>query len=144
MKTQVKNIKARHPSFRRIILPGMKTGKEAPGHFMKQQKVACPTRDGYRFVSIDEIRYCQAESNYTRLCLSDETTVLISRTLSDVEEILPEAAFIRIHQSYLVHMESVTHYASDHVLITGKRKLPVSRSRRKQVREVLLGSMLTI
>ena len=65
----------------------------------QQQKIALPNRDGYVFTRVDSILCCLAEGAYTKVVLTDKHSILISRTLGDIQEMLPPETFIRIHHS---------------------------------------------
>ncbi len=60
----------------------------------QQQKVALPNGDGYEFTVVESILYCTAEGAYTKVTLTGKRSLLISRTLVDIEEILPPEIFI--------------------------------------------------
>jgi two-component system LytT family response regulator len=66
-------------------------------------KLALPTYDGLELVPIASIAHCQSESNYTKFYFVDGTTLLICKTLKDVDSALSPHGFIRIHQSHLVN-----------------------------------------
>ncbi len=76
----------------------------------QQQKIALPNRDGYEFAQVNSILYCSAEGAYTKIVFNDKHSLLISRTLGDIEEMLPHEIFIRIHNSTIVNLNAVTHY----------------------------------
>lgn len=69
-----------------------------------KQRVAFPGREGYEFIEIENIVYAKAESAYTHIFLKDKRKLVISKTLSDIEEMLPETPFQRIHHSSLVNL----------------------------------------
>src|SRR4051812_49308951 len=73
-------------------------------------KIAIPTMDGFRMVSIDAIVYCKADSNYTILFLKDSQKLTTTRTLKEIEEFLNEYGFLRIHNSYVVNLNEVERY----------------------------------
>jgi two-component system, LytTR family, response regulator len=105
-----------------------------------EQKIALPTRDGYEFVQVNSILYCGAEGAYTKIVFSDKHSLLISRTLGDIEEMLPHEVFIRIHHSTIVNLNAVTHFIradGGYVVMNTNEKLMVSKARR----EVLLERM---
>jgi two-component system LytT family response regulator len=100
----------------------------------EQHKVALPNSDGYEFVQVATILYCTAEGAYTRVVLKDKAPLLISKTLGDVEEILPSESFIRIHHSTIVNINAITHYSrtdGGYVVISTKEKLVVSKARKE-------------
>ncbi|MBY0425360.1 MAG: LytTR family DNA-binding domain-containing protein, partial [Cytophagales bacterium] len=76
----------------------------------KINKIAIPTASGFEFVNIQDIIYCQADSDYTWLFIQQEGKLLSSRTLKDFEKLLPEDIFFRSHKSYLVNMNCVKKY----------------------------------
>ena len=79
----------------------------------QDQKIALPNRDGYEFTPIQSILYCSAEGAYTKVVLKEKRTLLISRTLGDIHEILPAEIFVRIHHSTIVNLNAVTHYSQN-------------------------------
>lgn len=106
----------------------------------QQQKVALPSHDGYEFEHVNSILYCTAEGAYTRVVLKDKTPLLISKTLGDIEEILPRELFIRIHHSTVVNMNAITHYSrtdGGYVVINTKEKLMVSKARKEALLQQL-------
>jgi two-component system LytT family response regulator len=100
----------------------------------QQQKIALPNRDGYEFAQASSILYCSAEGAYTKIVFTDKHSLLISRTLGDIEEILPSEIFIRIHHSTIVNINAVTHYQrtdGGYVVINTNEKLMVSKARKE-------------
>jgi two-component system LytT family response regulator len=108
-----------------------------PSH---EQKIALPIRDGYEFAQVNSILYCGAEGAYTKVVFSDKHSLLISRTLGDIEEMLPSEVFIRIHHSTIVNINAVTHYSrtdGGYVVMNTNEKLMVSKARRETLLEKL-------
>ena len=107
---------------------------------VEQQKIALPNRDGYEFVPVNSILYCAAEGAYTKIVLSDKHSLLISRTLGDIEEMLPGEIFIRIHHSTIVNLNAVTHYVrtdGGYVVMNTNEKMMVSKARKDALLEKL-------
>ena len=100
----------------------------------QQQKIALPNRDGYEFAQASSILYCTAEGAYTKVVFNDKHALLISRTLGDIEEILPTEIFTRIHHSTIVNINAVTHYSrtdGGYVVMNTNEKLMVSKARKE-------------
>lgn len=98
-----------------------------------QQKIALPSADGYEFEEVSSILYCTAQGAYTRVILKGKSPLLISRSLGDIEEILPPEIFLRIHHSTIVNLAEITHYSrtdGGYVVITTREKLMVSKARK--------------
>ena len=75
-----------------------------------KSKVAIPTLAGYQMEKINNIIYCEADRNYTKIHLINEKYVLVSKTLGYVEDLLPEEVFFRIHKTYLLNLNYVDKY----------------------------------
>lgn len=100
----------------------------------QDQKIAFPNREGYEFVPVQSILYCSAEGAYTKVVLQDKRSLLVSRTLGDVEELLPPEIFIRIHHSTIVNLQFIAQYSrSDggYVVLSTHERLMVSKARKE-------------
>lgn len=104
------------------------------------QKIALPQREGYEFVDVSSIVYCYAEGAYTKIFIADKKAMLISKTLGDIEELLPPEIFQRIHHSTLVNVNYILQFlrtdGGNVVLKTGE-KLAVSKSKKDNLLEKL-------
>lgn len=103
--------------------------------FMKS-KISVPVSDGYEFVEVSTIVYCQSQSNYTTLFLNDGSKVLVSKTMKDVEETLSSFFFMRVHQSYLVnpnYMKKYFRHDGGYLLMQNDESIPVSKANRSKV-----------
>jgi len=98
-----------------------------------EQKIALPQREGYEFIDVSSIIYCHAEGAYTKVFISDKKTMLISRTLGDVEELLPPDIFQRIHHSTLVNVTCISQFLRTDggmVVLKSGEKLSVSKAKK--------------
>lgn len=104
------------------------------------QRIAVPGREGYEFIEAGKIIYAKAEGSYTHLFLNDKRKLIISKTLSDIEEMLPTDHFQRIHHSTLVNISHVTHlYKTDggFLVLDNGEKLIISKSKKDSLMERL-------
>ena len=67
------------------------------------RKLKIPTRQGYSFVSIGDIIYCEADGNYTYIFTSTKENITSSVNLGKFEEELHEPHFFRINRSVLIN-----------------------------------------
>ncbi len=105
-----------------------------------QQKIALPYRDGYEFVEVAHIIYCQAEGAYTKVFPDTKKYIVVSKTLGDIEELLPIDLFQRIHHSTVVNLDYVTHFVradGGYVKLQTGESLIVSKSKKEAVMERL-------
>lgn len=106
----------------------------------RNQKIALPNKDGYEFVEANQIVYCQAEGAYTKVFVDGKKNILISKTLGDIEELLPSDVFQRIHHSTIVNLDYVTHFLrtdGGYVKMKTGEQLVVSKSRKEAILEKL-------
>jgi two-component system LytT family response regulator len=95
--------------------------------------IALPTNNGLTFASVNEIVYCTADSSYTRIYMTDKSEILLSKTLGDVEELLTEYNFFRIHHSTLINLKQVKKYIKGEggeVIMSNGKNLQVARTRK--------------
>lgn len=103
--------------------------------------LAVRTRRGTVLVPVEELDWIEAEDNYVRLHVAGKSH-LLRATLSEMEERLPEEAFLRVHRGAIVNLDRVrelqpsTHGDFKIVLRDGAL-VPMSRRFRAQVEERL-------
>lgn len=98
---------------------------------LNQNYIIVPTMDGNLNIRIDEIIYCQANSNYTHIFLEGKNKICVSKTLKYIESLLPKKRFIRIHQSHLVNINFIQQYHlgnSAHLRLKTGVELSISKS----------------
>lgn len=95
----------------------------------EDQTIALPEINGFTIVRVKDIIRCEGERNYSRIFFSNGTSVLVSRTLLDFDNLLVSHGFFRIHRSHLISLKNVNRYLkSDGGIIemNDKTQLPVS------------------
>ncbi|HBC05704.1 LytTR family DNA-binding domain-containing protein [Aequorivita todarodis] len=103
-------------------------------------KIALPTGIGFNIVEIKNIMRCQSDNNYTNFFLQDGTKILISRTLKEIDDILSEHKFIRVHQSHLINpkfVKGILKQDGGSLIMSDNIEIPVSRQKRIQINEIL-------
>ncbi|RFM25837.1 LytR/AlgR family response regulator transcription factor [Deminuibacter soli] len=97
------------------------------------RKIAMPTFEGLQLIDIAHIIYCASASNYTTLYLKQQQKLTVSRTLKEIEEMLDEYSFTRVHNSYLVNLDEITKYIrgeGGYLVMTDNSHVDVSKSRK--------------
>ena len=110
---------------------------------LQQQKptisrIALTTGDGMIFVSTNDIIYCQAESNYTQVVLSNGKKIMVSKVLKDIDEALAGEDFFRIHHSYLINLNHIQKYVrgdGGYLIMSDGTTILISRARRQEFME---------
>lgn len=71
------------------------------------KKIALRDHDNIYFVDISEIIRCSADGPYTTFYLKDRTTIIVSKTLKEYEELLTPHLFFRVHHSHLINLRHI-------------------------------------
>ena len=104
-------------------------------------KIAMPTMEGLQMITVDSIINCESDSNYTILFLKNKTKIIVSRTLKEIEELLEEHSFIRVHRCYLANLNEVEKYVKGeggYLVMSDGKTIDVARNKK----EVLLKKLL--
>src|SRR5580698_9193791 len=88
-------------------------------------------------VFLDEILYIESMKEYIRVNTKVKS-VLTKFKLTQVEELLSENNFLRIHRSFIVAKDKIEAFSATEVELGGKR-LPIGRSYKELVMSVLEG-----
>ncbi|GAA2935844.1 LytTR family DNA-binding domain-containing protein [Microbacterium luteolum] len=94
-----------------------------------------------RFVRRSDVRWVQAQGDYSRLHTGDGAGHLVRIPISELEVRWADAGFLRIHRSSLVRTAAVTEArlsGADPAVSIGELSLPVSRRLVPAVREALV------
>jgi two-component system, LytTR family, response regulator len=103
--------------------------------------IALPTSEGLTFAPVNDIIYCTADGSYTRMHMTDKSEILLSKTLGDVDEILCDYAFFRIHHSTLINLKQVKKYIKGEggdVIMSNGKCLQVARTRKNDFLNVFM------
>ncbi len=103
-------------------------------------KIVLPTMEGMCFEKVKQIAYLEASGNYTVLHFTDGRQILVCRTLREVELLLPDVAFARIHRSHTVHLKHLKKYVrgkGGHVVLQNGVSLTVSAGQKDFFLEAL-------
>jgi len=104
-------------------------------------KIAVPTMEGLQLISVDTIISCKSDSNYTIFFLKNKQKLIASQTLKEVETLLEEHAFLRVHHSYIVNLNEIVKYikgVGGYLLMSDGSNIDVSRSRKDTLLKKLL------
>lgn len=93
-------------------------------------------------VKVEKIKYISADNQYTLIILDNDKQIVIRRSVSRWEQILPEKLFIRIHRSTLINTQFIrkiekTVTNSYSVFLTDTDKpFDISRKYLKQIKKL--------
>ncbi|MFN8154745.1 MAG: LytTR family DNA-binding domain-containing protein [Bacteroidia bacterium] len=76
----------------------------------KKSKLAVPVKDGFVFISPDEIIRLQADGSYTHIYTANEKYTA-SRNIKEYEDLLHDRGFFRAHHSHLINLSHVRNFS---------------------------------
>jgi len=104
-------------------------------------KIAMPTMEGLQMIPVDSIISCESDSNYTILKLKNNKKIVASRTLKEIEELLEEHSFVRVHRCYLANMNEVEKYVKGeggYLVMSDGTSIDVARNKKEVLMKKLL------
>ena len=103
------------------------------------KKISISTSDKIHLIEVDDIIRCESDNYYTIIYFKDCTSLLVSKTLKEMEQKLEEYDFVRTHKSHLVNMRCIMNFIKDEmmVLLTDGVKVPVSKRKKEKILEVI-------
>lgn len=106
-------------------------------------RIALPTMEGLQLVPMESIICCLSSSNYTIFHLKDKQKLTVSRTLKEIEEMLEDHHFLRVHHSHLVNVNEIRKYIrgeGGQLVMSDGSTVDVSRSKK----EILLKKLHSV
>ena len=102
-------------------------------------RIALPQLNGFIIAEIDQIIYCESDSNYTRFFMKNNEQYLICRTLGEVENLMEGHLFFRSHKQFLVNIEEIKRVIREDgttLEMSNGRTIPVSRQKIDAVKQI--------
>jgi two-component system LytT family response regulator len=95
-------------------------------------KIAVSTQNGIHFIDLKDIILAESKNNYSVLTLTNKSSFTISKTLKELQEILEESHFLRIHRQYIINLNELLHFNKTDCLLTLKNNINVPVARNKK------------
>lgn len=83
-------------------------------------------------VRLDEVVYVESLKDYSRIVRCGEKPLVMKRSISSIEEMLPPHLFLRIHRSFIIAIHKVTAFTHSDVEINGE-EIPIGKLYRHQI-----------
>lgn len=82
-------------------------------------------------IFFDEILYIESQKEYININLNNKA-ITTKMAISEIESLLPNSSFLRIHRSFLIAKDKIDNYSQNDIEIAGKL-LPIGRSYKELV-----------
>ncbi|WP_075340490.1 LytR/AlgR family response regulator transcription factor [Tenacibaculum agarivorans] len=101
---------------------------------LKEKKVVINADGRLIFLLPSEILCIESDGNYSSIYTTEGKKIVVSKKLKDVNSLLPENLFFRIHNSYVINLSKVKEYykTDGYVMLEMNHKIPVSRQRKTE------------
>ncbi|WP_197429470.1 LytR/AlgR family response regulator transcription factor [Flavobacterium rakeshii] len=93
-----------------------------------QQKLVFPSKNGMEILSDNEILFCKSDGAYSFIYTIYKDSY-VSKSLGELQKMLSEQNFLRIHKSYLVNRNFIRSFSSEGLInLANGAELPVSEN----------------
>ena len=103
------------------------------------KKITINTDGKLLFLESDEILYAESDGNYSTIYLADKQKIVLTKKLKEVNELLPQDSFFRIHNSYIINLNKIKEFlkTDGYVVLQSNHKIPVSRQKKSGFLDLL-------
>ena len=103
------------------------------------KKITINTDGKLVFLNSDEILFAESDGNYSTIFLKDGQKILLTKKLKEVNALLPESSFFRIHNSYIINLNKIKEFlkTDGYVVLESNHKIPVSRQKKSDFLDML-------
>ena len=113
---------------------------------LSMNKIALEIPKGILFTSHDDIIYFEADGMYTNVFLKTGKQKTICKPLKHfIEQLQDNAMFFKCHRSFFINLKYVEELVKDegdYLLMSDRRKIPISKSKKDQFLEVVKETFL--
>lgn len=103
------------------------------------RKISLSTTDKIHLIDVDDIIRCESDNYYTKIFFKDGNSLLVSKTLKEIDQKLEEYDFVRTHKSHLVNIRYIKNFIKDEMMVVmaDDTKVPVSKRKKERILEVI-------
>lgn len=86
-------------------------------------------------INFSDIIYCESEGNYTTINTVDDKQIVVTKPLKEIESLLPNPDFLRVHRSFIVNRCFIYIYnkLNNKIELKTGNYIPVSKSKKQQL-----------
>ena len=96
------------------------------------KKITFNTDGKLMFFKPEEILFIESDGNYSTIYTLEGKKIVVTKKLKEVNALLPQEIFFRIHNSYIINLKKVKEYlkTDGYVVLEKNHKIPVSRQKK--------------
>jgi len=103
------------------------------------RKVILRTHENIYLLNICNILFCESDGCYTHVHTDENEDILISKPLKEYDELLSDAAFFRVHKSYLINLKHIKRFKKmdgGSIILTNNHKIPVASRKKEELLKI--------
>ena len=107
-------------------------------------KLCIPSSEGIKVFNLADVVRIEADGSYCVLHSIDRTKFVASKTLKDIEEMLPSKTFYRVHVSHLINLSLIDQYLKEEggaVIMNNGDRVPLSRRKKQEFLELMSNNL---
>ncbi len=81
-----------------------------------------------QLVRIADIVYLESASEYVRLHIEGSSTITTLFRLKNMETILPQESFLRVHRSYIINLKRISSYTKGRIFLDNGEYIPLGEN----------------
>jgi len=104
------------------------------------RRLALPVSDGYVFISIEDVVCLAANGSYTHVYLKGRKTLLISKKLYQLSEMITHPDMFKPHRSYIINLHHVQQYTrrdGGFIIMNNELEVPLTTKRKDEFMEAI-------
>jgi two-component system, LytTR family, response regulator len=108
----------------------------------QEDKIAISNSEGIDFIPIKNIIHIESKSNYSKIFLIDNKSIMVTKILKDFEEMLLPYNFYRVHNSHLINLNYIQKYIRSqggHVQLQDGTLIDISRRKKEEFLKMIGG-----
>ena len=108
---------------------------------VNHDRIVVKTGTKVKIIPVKDVHYLEADDDFVRI-VTDEGAFLKNKTLQYYEKTLDPSQFVRVHRSYLLHINRITridpYQKESHLaILRDGKQIPVSKSGYARLKEIL-------
>lgn len=94
------------------------------------KKIAFKNNGKLMFFEPNEISHVISDGNYSKVFLSNKETLYLTKKIKEIEELLPNHLFLRVHNSYIINIQKIKSFvvADNFIILKNNINIPVSKT----------------
>lgn len=102
-------------------------------------KIALASTEAYEFIKVADIIRCEGWQKYTKIHISNGTTIVSSYNIGVYKDMLESYGFYSCHKSHLINEQLIKRYLKEgNVVMSDDSQVPVSRRKKEEFLEKVI------